>query len=79
MTFPNGGTQNSVLAATGISSANAALYESLIPSTFPLVGVTSASYPASLEHGLNEWFWPDPGLINLVNTIYVQANYTYRI
>lgn len=73
MTFSSSGTINAVQAATSITSAACSAYVA----GGPPYSITN--YPASLEHGLNETFWPDSGVINQMNVIFNQTNYTYRI
>lgn len=79
MTFSSSGTANEVQAALGISSAQIAIWEGQIPSSTPNAGVSLTNFPVSLQHGAIEGNWPDPGLINEMNVIWNQTNYTYRI
>lgn len=73
MTYPTAGTINAVQAALSISAASCSAYVS----SGPPYSITN--YPVALEHGLNETYWADPGLIQQMNAILTQANYAYRI
>lgn len=70
MTFPSAGTQNAVQAALGISAAQV---------TTALANRASNNYPVQLQHGAERANWADPGLINIMNVIWIEANTVYRM
>jgi len=74
MTFPSSGTQTSVTAALGGVTQAAA---NTFVSSGPPFSITN--YPLALEHGLNETFWADTGLIQMMNIVQNQSAYLYRI
>lgn len=79
MTFPVSGTLNSVQAALMTNASAVSSWVGLEGNAFPIVGPALSNYPSSLQHGALEQNWMDTGLINQMNVILTQSNYSYRI